>query len=621
MKPTYLIPIGGVQEIGKSTLIVEYDNHIIIIDAGIKFADTAATGIKGIIPDYKYLEERRNKIDGLFVTHGHEDHIGGIVYLVKQVHINKIYAPRIAIQYLKLKFEEHRITHKIQFIEMNKSQVHNFGDGVEVDFWTAQHSIPDAFGIRVKTPNGSVMCTGDFRFDYNPIGEVYTDFTKLDKIGKEGLTVLLSDSTNAMRPYHSPSENDILIDIERHMLSATRKTIVTAFASNLTRVKAIIDLAVKHRKKVICFGRSMVQGVKIGRKLGYIDAPAKTFANKKDLNKIPDNDLVILTTGSQGEQLAALSRMSWGKHNHVKIQKGDMVIFSSNPIPGNRMVIELLVNRLAKLGAIVKENGIDGYLHTSGHAYKHEHDKIFQLTKPKYFIPYHGEYRMSIVHGDSAVRNGVDPKNVFIPENGRIYQMLNNEITVTDKKIDYGPVYIDGISTISINGATLKERATLANNGFVSIVITINKETNSISCRPTLISRGSFYVKTSLPLVEEAKRIAHGAVLYHIKNHKNWNVVELKQLIVDRLEALFYKEKRRRPIIVPIILFEHEENEPGFETAKIQFKAKGSKKQEKVKSRTTSRGKTKKLMQDLKNEIFGSDEEIYEDLRDLEEDE
>ncbi|WP_027334988.1 ribonuclease J [Mycoplasmopsis felifaucium] len=612
MSPTRLIPIGGVQEIGKSTLIVEHENHIFIIDAGIKFADTATTGIKGIIPDYKYLADKKDNIDGLFITHGHEDHIGGVVYLVKQVHIKKIFAPRIAIQYLKLKFDEHRITHKIEFIEIEKTAVHDFGDGCKVDFWSAQHSIPDAFGIRVTTPNGSLMCTGDFRFDYSPIGDIYTDFSKLDQMGKEGLTVLLSDSTNAMRPFHSPSESDILIDIERHMRNATRKTIITAFASNLTRVKAIIDLAVKLKKKVACFGRSMVQGVKIGRKLGYIKAPANIFVEKKDIANVADKDLVVLTTGSQGEQLAALSRMSYGKHATVNIQKGDMVIFSSNPIPGNRMVTELLINRLAKLGAIIKENGPDGYLHTSGHAYKHEHDKIFQLTKPKFFMPYHGEYRMCMVHGESAVRNGVDPKNIFIPENGKVYNMINNTIVPTEEKIDYGPIYIDGTTTLNINGSIIKERVALANSGFVNITLIINKENNTIIGRPSLISRGSFYVKTSLDLVEEAKRIAHGAVLYHIKNTENWNVVDLKQLIIDRLEALFYKEKRRRPVIIPTILFENEESEERFENAKIQFETKkDSSKKESV----------AKMLNDLKADIFGSDEERKEELRDSEEDE
>lgn len=610
MEPTKIIGLGGVQEIGKSTLVVEHANSIFIIDAGIKFADTATTGIKGIIPDYSFLASKFKNIEGLFITHGHEDHIGGIVYLVQQVPIKKIFAPRIAIQYLTLKFEELNIGHDIEMIEIQKADVHHFGD-CKVDFWTGQHSIPDAFGIRLTTPNGSIMCTGDFRFDYRPIGNL-TDFGRLDQMGKEGLTVLFSDSTNAMRPYHSPSETDILVDIEKHMKDATRKTIITMFASNLIRIKAIIDLAVKLKKKVACFGRSMIQGIKIGRKLGYIDVPATTFVEKKQLDGIPDNQLVILTTGSQGEQLAALSRMSFGKHGTVNVQKGDMIIFSSSPIPGNRMFVELLINRLYKLGAIIKENGPDGYLHTSGHAYKWEHDKIFQLTKPKYFMPYHGEYRMSMVHGQTAIENGVLPENVIIPETGQVYLMSNNTITRANEKVNYGPIYIDGNSVLNLNTSIIKERVSLSENGFVNLILTISKKNNSILGRPHLISRGSFYVKTSLKLVEEAKRVAHGAVLYHIKNNAEWNVVELKQLIVERLENLFYKEKRRRPLIVPTILFDDEEAEPSFADIKIKFK--NAKKEKEIITNEEVKEEVKKI----KEEMFGTVEELNEDIHDLE---
>ncbi|QSF13451.1 ribonuclease J [Mycoplasma sp. Mirounga ES2805-ORL] len=614
MTATRLIPIGGVQEIGKSTLIVEHEDKIFIIDAGIKFADTAQTGIKGIIPDYSYLKDKINNVQGIFITHGHEDHIGGVVHLIKQVPIKKIFAPRIAIQYLKLKFEEHRIKSEHEFIEIEKSAIWKFGD-CSVDFWSGQHSIPDAFGIRVRTPNGSVMCTGDFRFDYNPIGEAYTDFARLDQMGKEGLTVLLSDSTNAMRPFHSPSENDILTDIEKYMRQATKKTIITAFASNLTRVTAIIELAAKLKKRVAVFGRSMVNGVKIGRKLGYIDVDSNVFVDKKEIKNVNSSELVILTTGSQGEQLAALNRMSYGKHQSVKIEKDDMIIFSSSPIPGNRMVIELLVNRLSKLGAIIKENGIDGYLHTSGHAYKHEHDKIFQLTKPKYFLPYHGEYRMSVVHGQSAIRNGVNPKNVMVPEMGRVYNMLNEVITETNEKIDYGPIYIDGFNTLNLSANILKERVRLGESGFVNIVLTIDRNKNAIIGRPHLISRGSFYVKTSLKLVEEAKRLAHGAALFYIKNTENWNVVELKKIIVDRLENLFYKEKRRRPIIIPTILYKDEDSEKLFEDTPIQFGKKDNT------SKEIKHKKASNIIKEIKSAMFGNKDELEDDIHDDEDEE
>ncbi|WP_036452957.1 ribonuclease J [Mycoplasma buteonis] len=570
MQPTRLIALGGFEEIGKSTMLVEHENHIFIIDSGIKFADTFNTGIKGIIPSYQYLNQPEKVIEGLFITHGHEDHIGGVVYLVQQTKLNKIFAPRIAIQYLKLKFEEHKITRNIEFIEIEKADVHKFANNCTIDFWTAQHSIPDAFGIRITTPNGKIMCTGDFRFDYTPIGN-YTDFARLDQIGKEGLTALLSDSTNAMRPNHSPSESDILTDLEFHMKNAKRKIIITSFASNLTRVKVIIELAAKLNKKVITFGRSMIQGIKIGRKLGYINVGNDVLIDKKQLASVPETDLVILTTGSQGEQLAALSRMSYGKHATIKISKGDTVIFSSSPIPGNRMVVELLVNRLYKLGALIKENGPDGYLHTSGHAYKWEHDKIFQLTKPKYFLPYHGEFRMCKVHGQTAIDNGVDPKNVIVIKKGQVYNMLNEEIYPTNETVDYGPIYIDGNSILSISNEILKERTQLKDSGFVNIVFVIDKTKNLIIGRPQIITRGSFFVKTSKKLIDETKRVAHGAVLYHIKNFPNWTIKDLEAIIVDRLSALFYKEKRRDPIIIPTIIFTDEKPDTDLEDLKVQF--------------------------------------------------
>ncbi len=553
MSPTKIFGLGGMQEIGKSTLVIQYENHIFIIDTGIKFCDSYVTGVNGSIPDFTFLAENQDKIEGLFITHGHEDHIGGVPYLVQQVDVKKIFAPRIAIQYLKLKFEDMKIKRNIEFIETEKDAVWNFGP-CQVDFWTAQHSIPDAFGIRIKTPNGSLMMTGDFRFDYTPIGN-FTDFNKLKQIGDEGLDVLFSDSTNAMRPNHSPSESDILKDIKKYMLEAEKKIIVTAFASNLTRIKAIIELGASLNKKVVAFGRSMVDGIDIGRRLGYINVPDEVFIDKKSLSKFRDNELLILTTGSQGEELAGLAKMSWGKHPNITIKPKDTIIFSSSPIPGNRSKIELLVNRLYKLGAIIRENGVDGYLHTSGHAYKDEHRKIFELTRPKYFMPYHGEYRMSVVHGYTAIESGVDAKNILIARLGDVYYLENHQVRLSNEKVYFGPVFIDGNILSKTNSQIIKERSELGQNGFMHVVLAINKEKNLIIGKPRIVSRGAFYVKNSLHLIEEAKRLVHGAILYTIKNSNDWTVPQLKQLIIDRLAPFFYKNKRRDVVIIPTILF------------------------------------------------------------------
>lgn len=616
MNPTKIMALGGVQEIGKSTLLIEQDNNIILIDAGIKFADMFSTGVKGIIPDYSYLNTEGKKQLAILITHGHEDHIGGVVYALKQTKMDTIIAPKIAIAYLKLKIEEHGIKRKLKFTELEKNTNLKIGP-FEVDTWTAQHSIPDAFGIRVKTKNGSLMCTGDFRFDYRPIGNL-TDFTKLKEMGDEGLTILMSDSTNAMRPNHSPSESDILFDIEKYMRQAKRKIILTAFASNLTRIKSVIELGIKLKKKICVFGRSMINGIDIGRKLGYINVPDNSFINKKHLSKYDENEVLILTTGSQGEQLAALARMANAKHPYVNIKNGDLIIFSSSPIPGNRMKIEILINKLYKLGAEIKENGIDGYLHTSGHAYRDEHDKIFQLTKPKYFLPYHGEYRMSVTHGQSAIENGVNPKNIYIPDLGVPFYLTKGVLKPSKEKINVGPIYIDGNSALESDSRVLSERDQLGSNGFVNIIITVDRKSNSIIGKPRLISRGTFYAKENEELVEEAKRIVHGAVLYTIKNDPNWNVVSLKNLLSERLETFFYKEKRRNPIIIPVILFTDDKAEKGLGSLKIQF---GSKTKKAPVKRPKINQATKNLLSELKEEMLEeiddySKEDLDEDILD-----
>ncbi|WP_027334150.1 ribonuclease J [Mycoplasma elephantis] len=614
MQPTKIMALGGVQEIGKATLLLEQDNQIILVDAGIKFADMFSTGVKGIIPDYSYLNQEGKIQLGIIITHGHEDHIGGVVYALKTTKIDTVIAPEIAIAYLKLKIKEHDIRRKITFIKLEKTTNLQIGP-FTIDTWTAQHSIPDAFGVRIKTINGSVMCTGDFRFDYRPIGNL-TDFTKLKQMGDEGLTVLLSDSTNAMRPFHSPSESDILFDIEKYMRQAKKKIIITAFASNLTRIKAIIDLAVKLKKKICVFGRSMVNGIEIGRKLKHIDSPDSIFVNKKNINKYDDNELIIITTGSQGEELAALARMSNNKHPYVQIKNGDLIIFSSSPIPGNRMKIEILVNKLYKLGAIIKENGVDGYLHTSGHAYREEHDKIFQLTRPKYFLPYHGEYRMSVVHGQSAIENGVKKENVMIPKLGVPFYMENEVVTESNEHINVGPIYIDGNSALESDSKVLAERDQLATNGFVNIILTIDKKNNNIVGKPRLISRGTFYAKNNIDIVEETKRIAHGAVLYTIKTKENLNVIDLKNLISNRLEAYFYKQKRRHPIIVPVILFINDDNNI-TQDLKINLDENSEQKQ---KNKPSISRATKNILNELKEEMNDDLEDVIDDDEILDED-
>ena len=552
MKATKFFALGGMQEIGKTTMVVEYDQEIVIIDAGIKFTNSMETGAEGIIPDYSYLKANEDKIQGLFITHGHEDHIGGIPYLIQQVNIPKIYAPKLAIKYIQRRLKDKKVRVPVEFVEIEADKVFAFKD-LSVDFWTSQHSIPDSYGIRVKTPNGNIFDTGDFRFDYTPIGNL-TDFTKLEKMAKEGIDILISDSTNSMSPEWSPTEQKILVDIDRFIREAKGKVVFTTFASNLNRVKAVIDLAVKNKKKVVVFGRSMVNAIETGKAMKWIDVPDGVFVDKRHVGKLKDNEIVVLSTGSQGEEMAALSRMATDRHPQINLRRGDLVLFSSSPIPGNRLKIEQLINQLYKVGAEIKENRIDGILHTSGHAYKDEHMKIFEVTKPKYFVPYHGAYRQSAVHGYTSVEAGVKEENVFLIENGEVLLLEDHKLSRSDEKIDPGPIYIDGTIANTQTSAVINARKNLGENGFINIMTVIDKKKNEIVGRTRILTRGALYVRDSWDLINQVQKLAHGAILYTIKNKKDWTKEDVKKAVQARVEPFFYKVKRRRPVMVTSII-------------------------------------------------------------------
>ena len=552
MKPTRYFALGGMMEIGKSTHVIEHDQDIVIIDAGIKFANSIDTGVDGIIPNYAYLKENEDRIRGLFITHGHEDHIGGVPYLLKHVQVPKVVAARIAIEFIKAKLKEKKIVYNGEFIEIDKDDVHEFNT-LKVDFWTAQHSIPDAFGIRVTSPNGSIANTGDFRFDYSPIGNL-TDFTKMEQIGEEGLDVLMSDSTNALSPDHSPTEMIMMRDIENVIENHDGKVVLTTFASNMHRVHAVVKLAAKHGRKVCVFGRSMVKGMDIARKLNMVDVPDSTFVDKRDLSKLEDKKVLIICTGSQGEERAFLSRLAYGKQDWVKLTRKDVVLFSASPIPGNRMQIEELVNQLYKVGVQVLEHRVDGHFHTSGHAYKVEHEKIFEVMKPKYFVPVHGSYTQSAVHGYTAHESGVKKENVLLGDLGVVFELKDHVLTMTDEVIDAGPIYIDsGVATVKTNDI-IKKRAELGESGFINIVATIDKNKNEIVGRTRVISRGAMFVKTSADVISEIQKMAHGTILYIIKNNSQWTKAQIKKKLEDRIKPYFHKMKRRNVVIISSII-------------------------------------------------------------------
>ena len=552
MLATRFFTMGGMREIGKATTVIEHDEEIIIIDCGVKFANTIETGIDAIIPDYSYLIENQKKIVGLFLTHGHEDHIGGVPWLLKEIDIPQIYGSEIANELIKDKLRERRIKTKTKFKIIDKDLIFR-SKHFTIDFWTTQHSIPDSYGIRVKTPNGVIVNTGDFRIDYSPIGNL-TDFSQIEKYGNEGIDLFMSDSTNALFPSHSPTEARILVEIEREIKAAKGKIIFTSFASQVHRLQAVIEIAAKYGRKVCTFGRSMIKVIDISKRIKLINVPEATFVDKKQIAKLPPNKVFILSTGSQGEETANLSRVASGKQKWINLKKDDITLFSASPIPGNRMRIEKLINSLYKLGVTVKENKIDGIYHTSGHAYKEEHIKIFKLAKPKYFVPYHGSYRQAAVHGFTAREQGVDPKKIIIMKNGEVLELKNKVVRLTSEKIDVGPIYIDSQIATRQTSFPIKMRDELGKNGFINFVITVNQKANEIVGRTKIVSRGTMYIKESRDIISRLQRMAHSAALYIIKNKKNWTNKDVKEVITSCVRPYFYKIKRRNPQIITSII-------------------------------------------------------------------
>ena len=543
-----VIPLGGLGEIGKNMTVIQYGNDIIVIDAGLAFPDDDMFGIDLVIPDMSYLIENRDKVRAVVITHGHEDHIGGLSYLLNEGNV-PVYATKLVCGLIEGKLKENHITN------YTLNEVHH-GDEVQigcmkVGFIHTNHSIPDASALYFRTPVGTIVHTGDFKMDLTPVDGRQMDIHKFAELGRRGVLLLMSDSTNAERAGYTESETTVGHAFRKAFRAAKGRIILATFASNISRIQQAINTAVQFKRKVTVLGRSMVNNVQIAIELGYLDVPEGVLIEPDELNRYPDDQILILTTGSQGEPMAGLSRMASNNHRSVSIMPGDTVIISATPIPGNETGVGRTIDNLMRLGANVIA-GRDKKIHVSGHASQEELKLMLELIKPKYFIPVHGEYRMLKTHGDLAVMMGVAKDHVLIGDNGQIFEFSNRSGHKTGH-VNAGRVFVDGLGVGDVGNIVIRDRQQLAMEGVVIVVMTLAKGTSHPLAGPDIVSRGFVYVRDSEELIREAHdRVAAVLERCEAGNIREWAVI--KSQVRDTLSRYLYEKTRRRPMILPIIM-------------------------------------------------------------------
>ena len=546
--PISIYALGGLGEVGKNMYCIENDDSIIIIDCGVRFPSMDLPGIDYIIPDFTHLKNNRNKVKALFITHGHEDHIGGIPFLIQHLNIPVIYAPKLAAELIKIKLEDARLTGLANIVEYNDDTVVQMPD-FKVSFFRVTHSIPDSFGVVVDTSEGRIVSTGDFKVDLTPVGPDF-NLLKLAKLGAEGIDLFLSDSTNSENEGYTPSEKNVLDSIIDIFENAQGRLIISTFSSNISRIQQICEVAVRYNRKIAIIGRSMEKAVEISRRFGYIHVPDASIIPSQDIKLYKNNELVILCTGSQGEPMAALSRIAGGEHKDVHIFPGDTVVFSSSAIPGNGIMIDHVVNLLTRAGADVVTNSILSDIHSSGHPAKQELRLALKLANPKYFMPMHGEHRMLRIHAELATTLGIPAENTFVLDNGDCLTLYKHKVT-RGLQVEHGALYIDGKDINGLADAVMTDRRILNEDGMMTIAVTIDPKTNELLTDPIFYNRG-IISQGSHSLTKECKDLISIAIREKLATKTNF--AEIKLIIKNVAGNYLEKKTNRRPMIIPVIL-------------------------------------------------------------------
>ena len=544
-----ITPLGGLGEIGKNITAIEYEDEIIVIDCGISFPDEDMYGIDLVIPDIKYLLDNKDKVKGLFLTHGHEDHIGAIPYILKQINM-PVYGTKLTIGLVESKLKEHDMLSKTNLIPISPGESIKLNKLI-IEFIRVTHSIAESCALAIHTPIGIVLHTGDFKIDYTPIDGKVMDLNRIAQLGQEGILLLMADSTNVERAGHSLSEKIIGETLNRIISNANGRVIVATFASNIHRMQQIADASMMYNRKIVFSGRSMENISNVAMDLGYLHIPEESIVGIEDLNRYPSDKITIITTGSQGEPMAGLSRIAYGSHRHISIEQDDLFIISASPIPGNDKLVSRVINQLYRKGVEVIYEDLED-IHVSGHAYKEELKLIHTLVKPKYFMPVHGEYRHLKHHSDLALKLGMDKSNVFTLETGQVLEISQDKAIATEK-VHTGVVFVDGIGVGDVGNIVLRDRRDLARDGMVTIVVAINKETYSIVSGPDIITRGFIYARESEGLIKKIKDVAKEEIEICLENNIiEWQV--LKSGVRKSVEQLLYHKTKRRPSVFPIIM-------------------------------------------------------------------